>query len=458
MAKYVFVNIPAIGHVNPTLAVVRELVERGEEVVYYLTAEFQATIEATGATFRPYRPFMMKPPTGAGSPDGGRPGGANGGGNPGGPNGGGYPGGANGGNFNGGQAGAPGGAGPAHLGAAFGPNGGKPGGPSPLKENIVEMLEQVRADKPDVIIYDAMHLWARTIAEILQVPALLSCPMFVANEHFNPLKEHFNLLNGKVSVPSPIPPAALQRIQAAITEVRDSYNLPPFDMRDFFAYTAPLNIVYIPRDFHPSGEVFDERFVFVGPSLLQHDIVPLATDKELQEQPTLYISLGTVFNERVEFFKLCFEAFGDTQWQVVLAHGSRVSAEDLGPAPENFQLAPYVEQFRVLPRSSVFLTHGGMSSAMESLYYGVPMVALPQSDEQSLTAHRITELGAGLTLDVENLSVESLREAVERVQSEMTFRSEARVLQQTVRAAGGYRAAADALMAFVKQHAPVVHS
>ena len=54
MAKYVFLNIGAHGHVNPTLAVVQELVKRGHEVSYYLIEEFRSIIEATGAVFRPY--------------------------------------------------------------------------------------------------------------------------------------------------------------------------------------------------------------------------------------------------------------------------------------------------------------------------------------------------------------------------------------------------------------------
>src|SRR5450631_3659272 len=61
MAKYVFLNIPAYGHVNPTFPMVKELVRRGEEVVYFLTEDFRAAVEATGATFRSYQPFMGKP-------------------------------------------------------------------------------------------------------------------------------------------------------------------------------------------------------------------------------------------------------------------------------------------------------------------------------------------------------------------------------------------------------------
>jgi MGT family glycosyltransferase len=54
MSRVVFVELPAYGHVFPSLAVVRELVRRGEQVDYYVTEEFRAEVEHTGATFHGY--------------------------------------------------------------------------------------------------------------------------------------------------------------------------------------------------------------------------------------------------------------------------------------------------------------------------------------------------------------------------------------------------------------------
>lgn len=41
MSKVVFLNIPAHGHTNPTLGLVREIVNRGEEIVYFSDEEFR---------------------------------------------------------------------------------------------------------------------------------------------------------------------------------------------------------------------------------------------------------------------------------------------------------------------------------------------------------------------------------------------------------------------------------
>ena len=54
MSTIAFVEMPAFGHVNPSLPIARELVRRGERVVYFTDVEFERTVERTGAEFRPY--------------------------------------------------------------------------------------------------------------------------------------------------------------------------------------------------------------------------------------------------------------------------------------------------------------------------------------------------------------------------------------------------------------------
>ncbi|QBD81378.1 hypothetical protein EPA93_37550 [Ktedonosporobacter rubrisoli] len=54
MTIYAVLTVPGYGHVNPTLALAEELIARGEQVIYYLPEEFRASVEATGAIFRPY--------------------------------------------------------------------------------------------------------------------------------------------------------------------------------------------------------------------------------------------------------------------------------------------------------------------------------------------------------------------------------------------------------------------
>lgn len=54
MARIWFYNIPYHGYVNPTLLLARELVARGDEVVFFSGPAFEARILATGAHYRTY--------------------------------------------------------------------------------------------------------------------------------------------------------------------------------------------------------------------------------------------------------------------------------------------------------------------------------------------------------------------------------------------------------------------
>ncbi|NRX28222.1 UDP:flavonoid glycosyltransferase YjiC (YdhE family) [Clostridium beijerinckii] len=51
MSKALFVNMLGHGHVNPTIGIVRELINRGEDVTYIAGEEFRDKIEKTGAKF-----------------------------------------------------------------------------------------------------------------------------------------------------------------------------------------------------------------------------------------------------------------------------------------------------------------------------------------------------------------------------------------------------------------------
>ena len=212
-----------------------------------------------------------------------------------------------------------------------------------------------------------------------------------------------------------------------------------------------LNIVFIPKEFQLDGETFDvQRFVFVGPSIQPRPDESNFPFEQLTGQPTIYISLGTVFNNQAAFYKMCFAALKDEPWQVVLSTGRQVDPTSLDPIPANFLVRPQVPQFEVLQHASLFVTHCGMNSTMESLYYWVPMVGIPQMPEQMMTAQRIQVLSLGTVLDGKTLTVEQLHATMKAAHSNADYRINAQAMQQHVRNAGGYTRAADAIMNFAQ--------
>jgi MGT family glycosyltransferase len=403
MAKYVFLNMPAPGHVNPTLAVAQELVRRGQEVSYYLTEEFRDVVEATGAHFEPYESKLKDMPA---------------------------------------------------MPSSFGSMGdwptGRVVGPAFMLEDMQyvpsQVRDRIRAEQPAAIVYDFMCVWAKTVIDELQVPAIATRATYASNEHFN-LMEHMRARMQNM-------PGARERMERmrAYMEAQGGGMPNPFaSIFSAFSHAEQLNIIFMPREFQPAADTFDDRYLFVGPSILpRHEAPDFPFDRLSLEQPLLYISLGSIFTNQPEFYKQCFAAFADQNWQVVLSIGKQTDRSTLDPVPANFLLSAYVPQLEILPRTQLFVTHAGTNSVMESMYFGVPMVLIPQQPEQQLHAQRVMDMGLGVMLEKETVNATTLREAVEHVAHDPMYRERIQHMQQSVRTAGGYQRAADAIMEFTQ--------
>ena len=109
--------------------------------------------------------------------------------------------------------------------------------------------------------------------------------------------------------------------------------------------------------------------------------------------------MGTVNNDLMPFYRECICTFKDTDYQVIMSVGNLVSVEEFEELPENISVFQYVDQIAVLKKADVFVSHAGMNSVNESLYFEVPIVTLPQTAEQTGVANRVIELGAGIKPD-----------------------------------------------------------
>ncbi|GHO89759.1 macrolide family glycosyltransferase [Dictyobacter formicarum] len=403
MSTYLCFNIPQQGNVNPTLAIVQGLITRGEQVTYYLTDEFRRPIEATGATFRSYISSLdihrLAQLTGAQNSS--------------------------------------------ERSVVI--------GEQILKECrllLPQILDTLAGNQqPDGIIYTQTALWGRMLAQILHVPAILVHPTYAFNDYF----QFFSIMHQSVPLTDADEMGAqLSALNAQLHELCAAYQVPAFEFKDLFTHVEPLTLVMLPRAFQYAGETFDARFNFVGPCILPrynaHDF-PL---EYLRKQPTLYIALGTSFNELPDFYRTCLQAFASTPWQVVMAIGQHVALTELGTTlPENFIVHPQVPQLDVLARSSIFISQGGMNSTMEALSYGVPLIVIPQTQEQALTARRIVELELGVALEPAQVTATSLQEAVNYIAHQPSIRLHTRQMQRTIAETGGVHAAVDAILQYL---------
>lgn len=391
MAKFAFVNLPFHAHINPTLPVVQELIARGDQVVYYLTEKYREAIEATGATFHSYQSILEQP---AGKVQ-------------------------------------------------------EESNPLALPMLMVDecfsvmsqILESVRSEAPDCLIYNPMSVSGRFIAQLLGIPAVISRAFFAPHEK-NLRAYQF----GKKD------PAIEERLRTSMEQLCSRYPIEPFDVISMFLHKEALNIVYVPRSFQPYGEAFGPEYVFVGPSIGLHCATADFPFEQLDTtQPLIYITLGTVANNNPEFFNMCFTAFAEQPWQVVITTGRPLEQLNLGTPPKNVLVRSYVPQFELLQHAALCIHHGGMATIMDCLFLGIPMIAIPQAANQQPNARRIAEAGLGILLEKGSVNAEILRETVARVLHDPSFQVRAGQMQKDARSAGGFQAAADALQHFVQR-------
>ena len=390
MAKVLFVNGVVHGHINPTLPLVKELVSRGEKVAYFSTMEFREKIERTGAEFVDYGDGM------------------------------------------------------ARFLHSFRPKGNHPF--FTLIEFLLEIdrviisqvMEKSKAICYDYMVHDAMFGGGNILSKKLAIPAVCSCTSFAMNR-------------------LPLPDQMLKRgthpqldsIYMELEVAARGWETDVPGLMDIFFKKADLNLVFTSRMFQPAGETFDDSFRFVGPSISEREEKAEFPYGSMSGCKVVYISMGTINNNCAGFYQKCMEAFKEEDYKVVMSVGNKVDIASLGSIPPNFIVRNHVPQLEILKRADAFISHGGLNSVSEALYYGVPVAAIPMANDQPAVAGRLEALGAGMKLGMDEITPQLLKDTVHGLLTDESYRSASIAVGKSLREAGGYKAAADAIREFV---------
>ena len=155
----------------------------------------------------------------------------------------------------------------------------------------------------------------------------------------------------------------------------------------------------------------------------------------LPDRPTVYFTLGTVFNlESGGPFARVLAGLHNLPITLVVTVGREIDPELFGPQPSNVRIEPYVPQSVLLPRCDAVVSHGGSGTVIGTLAAGLPSVALPMGADQPLNAARCAALGVGLTLDAVRATPDAVGEAVLAVLTDPGYRKAAEGVRDEIAA------------------------
>ncbi len=275
-----------------------------------------------------------------------------------------------------------------------------------------DLLSLCRSWQPDLIVRDPVEFGGCIAAECLGIP------------HVSGRENRF------------LPPARWQAyLGEPMARLRRAHGLPDDpELAMLFRY---LGFAWVPPRFVIADDAIPAEIPFgsyIAPTM--HFLRPVPFDRsgdealpdwvgDLPDRPTVYATLGTVFNEASAIFAAILAALRDEPVNLILTVGRNQDPAQFGPQPEHIHIERYIPQTLLAPHCDVVITAGGFGTVMTCLDDGLPMVVIPVGADQPVNARRCAALGVGRHIGSEERAPEAIREAVRAVLVEPSYRENA---------------------------------
>ncbi|MGQ0838835.1 nucleotide disphospho-sugar-binding domain-containing protein [Actinokineospora sp.] len=129
----------------------------------------------------------------------------------------------------------------------------------------------------------------------------------------------------------------------------------------------------------------------------------------------------------------------------VVATLNQIQLSGVDSIPSNVRIVDYVPLDQLLPTCTALISHGGVSTFVSAAHHQVPQL-ITDSDApiierypaSTATATYVTSRGAGLRVDIRNPSTETMRQQIEQVLADPSFREGTARVHQDLMAMPGY--------------------
>ena len=306
-----------------------------------------------------------------------------------------------------------------------------------------DLPDAVRPAGVNALLVDQMEPAGSTVAERLGLPFITVCNALALNRDdtipppfadFAYSKGWFSRLRNRVGYT--IGRQAVRPITEAVNRYRRKWGLKAYqESDDSFSRLAQLSqqapAFDFPRSNLPNG------FHYLGPFRDSHHDRSQFPWGRLDGKPLVYASLGSMQGSKLDLLRKFALACTEVDLQAVITHGGALSPEEASKIPGNHVVVSYAPQSAVIQRARLTLTHAGLNTVLDSLTYGVPLVAVPLTYEQPAIARRIEWVGAGETLSLSSVSVSRLVGTLRKVLEHDDYKQSADAVRESISQAGG---------------------
>ncbi|OBK70560.1 glycosyltransferase [Mycobacterium sp. 1274761.0] len=175
------------------------------------------------------------------------------------------------------------------------------------------------------------------------------------------------------------------------------------------------------------------------------------------EVPRILVSLSTCgFPGQRRMLQNILDAVAPLPVEATVTVGPGIDAAGLR-VPQNATMHAWLDHDDVLATASLVVGHGGHSTAMRALSFGVPQVTMPANPmiDQKAVGAALQKAGSGILLP-KHAKPQRIRAAIETVLGDRSYRRAANRLGEQIRQRDGAEVAADAISEYVadRQFAP----
>ena len=317
-----------------------------------------------------------------------------------------------------------------------------------------DLRRAIEEEHPDALLVDINTWGAMAVAETLGMPWATWCPYFlpVPSRDAPPFGLGLPPARGPLGrlrdrLLGPVVLGIYNRLAPELDAVRAELGAPRVGRIERAMLRAPLMLYMTAEPFEYPRSDWPPSVRMVGPGIWDPPADPPSWLDDL-EKPLVLVTCSTEYQNDGKLIRTALEALAGEDMEVVATSGG-VDPSSFSPPP-NARIVKFLPHSPVLKRAACVVCHGGMGITQKALASGVPVCVVPFGRDQFDVGRHVEVADAGSRLPARRLRADRLRAAVREA---MGKKGGARRIASAFDAAGGPRAASEALEKLLNEQA-----